>query len=494
VPWLVAGGALALVLVAGTAAGAWAQARPRDPRIEALARSPKLGREIVQQLDRAPTVRALVYFETGNARRTAAHRAGVRRLADALESSGRAGGGLRVLRRYRELGALAIEGDPGSFERLAAHPAVRRIDLDLAGGGQLVQARPLGAIDALRAAIPVDGAGVKVAVLDSGLALTHPDLGGAAIDQACFCSGGGGCCPGGGSERTGAGAAADDHGHGTNVTGIVTGDGGIAPLGAAPDAMIVAVKVLDHLNRFCCLSDILAGLDWVLDQHPDVAAVNMSLGTDQSYAGNCDAASATTLAMADLVAQLRSEGAIVVASTGNQRNANGMQIPACIQDVLSVGAVWDSTLGSQTVFGCTDPAPVADQPTCFSNSSATTDLFAPGAPSTATGLSGTTSTFRGTSQAAALTSGCAALLRQAVPSAAPAALEAALRTSGTWVTVAASGRSYPRLDCLAAFAALAPDVPLFPGRAFEACALGLALLVAAVALRGPRPGAGRRLH
>ena len=56
-----------------------------------------------------------------------------------------------------------------------------------------------------------------------------------------------------------------------------------------------------------------------------------------------------------------------------------MIAPACIAKAVSVGAVWDADVGPQTIFGCTDATTQADQVTCWSNASTTTDVFAPGA-------------------------------------------------------------------------------------------------------------------
>ncbi len=231
----------------------------------------------------------------------------------------------------------------------------------------------------------------------------------------------------------------------------------------------------------------------MLEQHPDTDVVNLSLGTDATYTATCDNADATTLLLADAVNQLRAAGAVVVAATGNQGLSNATQAPACLANVLSIGAVWDAPLGSQTALGCTENT-AADKPTCFSNSSATTDLFAPGAPTTATGIAGGSATFHGTSQATALTSGCAALLREFAPAAPPSALEAALRTSTKQITVPASGRSFPRLDCDRALAALGGAIPALPRAALVVAGglCGLAALAAAWRMRAR--GAARTLH
>jgi subtilisin family serine protease len=112
-----------------------------------------------------------------------------------------------------------------------------------------------------------------------------------------------------------------------------------------------------------------------------------------------------------------------------------------------VGAVWDAPGGAITFLGCSETSRAADQPTCFTNSNATVDLYAPGAFLVASGRNGGTSTFGGTSQATPLTAGCAAAIRGASPSLTPAQVKAMLIASPTQVIDAKNGLSFPRLDC-----------------------------------------------
>src|SRR4029077_1771890 len=141
-------------------------------------------------------------------------------------------------------------------------------------------------------------------------------------------------------------------------------------------------------------------LDWVIDNHPEVRAVNMSLGTDALYAGYCDSATASTMAFASGINTLRARGTLTVVSSGKEASTNGMGAPACVQNAISVGAVYDANVGSVTIFGCTRAPTTADHITCFSNSNSALDLLAPGAVITSDWLRGGLSSFYGTSQAA----------------------------------------------------------------------------------------------
>jgi subtilisin family serine protease len=358
-------------------------------------------------------------------------------------------GEFELLRRFEAINAMSGKITADGLRKLLDHPAVMRVDLDEGGTGSLAQAVPLANIDAIQS-LGLSGSGVTVAVLDSGYDSDHPDLSDDLVGEACFCSGGGGCCPDGSSNQTGAGSAEDDHGHGTNVSGVVTSAGTIAPVGGAPNADVVAVKVLDSSNSFCCTSDVVAGLNWIINNRSDVDIINMSLGTNALFTGDCDNATAFTMAFATAINTLRANGVPVFVSSGNDGSGTQMQAPACVANSIAVGAVWDSDVGAQTVLGCTDATTAADQVTCFSNSSTTTDLFAPGAPTTSTGFTGGTSTFFGTSQASPLAAACAALMLESDPTLTPNDIETALEASPTLVSDVTNGLSFPRLDCLAA--------------------------------------------
>ena len=154
-----------------------------------------------------------------------------------------------------------------------------------------------------------------------------------------------------------------------------------------------------------------------------------------------------------------------------------MPAPACLSSVISVGAVYDADVGSVSRFGCTDSSTAPDQVACWSSSNAFTDLLAPGAPVTSSGLGGGTSTFYGTSQASALAAACAAALLEANPIASPDGLEAALKGSATQLVDPKNALAFPRLDCATALeAVLHQPVPALGG---GGSALAAALLIGA---------------
>ena len=414
------------------------------------AESVVIGPAVVEQLRAAESVRVLIYMEVApsSADDVDALKDRAREAQDSiLEHLG--ADGFTVKRRFETIPALAGDLTATGLRRLGVMPGIVRVDLDEGGMGHLAEAVPLVQADLVQA-LGFDGDGVTVAVLDSGLDTDHDDLGDDLVGEACFCSGGGGCCPGGGSTQVGAGAAEDDHGHGSNVTGVVTSAGVRSSVGVAPNAEIVAVKVLDSNNSFCCSSDVVAALDWVRVNRPDVDIVNMSLGTFALFSGVCDNSTSFTQAFATAINNLRASGVTTFVSSGNNGSGTQMNAPACVANSLAVGAVWDANVGPQTWFGCTDPTTAADKVTCFSNSNSVTDMFAPGAPMTSDWLFNGLSTFFGTSQASPAAAGCAANLLEAYPSLTPAQIEATLEETGVPVQDPTNGLTFPRIDCFAA--------------------------------------------
>lgn len=358
-------------------------------------------------------------------------------------------GSYALRRRFDQVAALSLDISTKAVDTLRTRAEVLRVDLDVGGGAQMLQAAPLAHVSEVRARGLV-GQGVKTVVVDSGARLDHPDLADSIAGQQCFCSSatpGTGCCPNGLDTQSGAGSGADGNGHGTNVAGIITGNGTQSPQGGAPAAATVIVRVLDDQNRFYSSSDIVATLDWIASQHPDAKVVNLSLGTNQLFDATCDDSTAWTMALAQAAAAVAANGTLMTVSSGNQASPTSIAAPACLSNVLAVGAVWDSAMSDQNFLGCTDSGIVADKPTCFTNSNAGVALYAPGAYTTSSGLDGATSSYGGTSQAAPLVASCIADLFQFKPSLTRDRVKAALIASPTRVTDPKNGLSFPRLDC-----------------------------------------------
>ncbi|MFN8441770.1 MAG: S8 family serine peptidase [Caldilineaceae bacterium] len=380
---------------------------------------------------------------------------------DSLSSSN-----FQLSHRYQTLAAFAGEIDSAGIAVLQANPNVASITLDHPGAAHLAQSVPALHADIVSNTYGITGKGITVAVLDSGVDIGHADLQDAIIGQHCFTQAEfitdttGDCQPGFTLESNN---AQDLNGHGTNVSGIVTANGKVAGPGFAPDAKIVAVRVLDRYGRGW-VSDWVAGLDWLSANYntQPIDIVNMSLGTFALYSGNCDSQEPT---MNMAVDNLRAKGVVIFASSGNQASSTNIASPACNSGVIAVGATYDSNVGRQppsggysSFFGpssnCFDVTTSLNTITCFTNSNAQLDLLAPGAPIESTGWGGGTSLYYGTSQASPTAAAIAALMLEKDPSLSPDEIESLLKSSGYPITDTRNSLVFPRIDALTAVNAI----------------------------------------
>lgn len=191
---------------------------------------------------------------------------------------------------------------------------------------------------ATRTTIDVGGAwrathcqGVRIAVLDTGVDLDHPDLAGKLEPGATFVDG--------------TSSADDDQGHGTEIAGVMaaatdnhTGIAGICPAGR-----LIPVKVADaggHTDDDQGDVKVAAGLRWAVDHGADV--INMSLGV------------LPTPAMRDAVDYAHAHDVLVVAAVGNSGDApNPWPAPANLPHVLAVGAT--DRDGNRAAYSSTGP-------------------------------------------------------------------------------------------------------------------------------------------
>lgn len=381
-----------------------------------------------------------------------------------------ASGGI-VVRRYAQVPALVADINTNALTALMSDPTVLYVQVDQEGGAMTTESVPAIRADLVHSNYGLSGDGIRVAVLDSGIDTDHPDLVDDLVAQACFTGGGSAAlssCPPG---NTVTGTSAEDaNGHGTNVTGIITSKGTIAPIGFAPDADIISVRVLNS-GGSGFISDWVAALDWLLANQETLRTdiINMSLGTFVTYAPNCDAEQP---AMASAINLLRDYyGIPTFVSSGNQGEFHTIAAPACITKAIAVGATYDSDLGREpdtgtwrTRFGsgwptCFDATTNLSVITCFTNGGAGIDIVAPGVYITSTGLNGSTSRYAGTSQAAPTAAGVAALMLQARPALSPDAIESIMETTGVAVTDTRNNLTYPRID---AYSAVTSAMTIFP--------------------------------
>jgi subtilisin family serine protease len=270
------------------------------------------------------------------------------------------------------------------------------------------------------------GAGITVAVLDTGVDYGHPALGGGF--------GAGFKVTGGRDFVNKDDDPMDDHGHGTHVAGIVAANSAELT-GVAPDASLIAYKVLNNQGTGWS-SDILAAIEWTVDPNRDgdfsdrVDVANMSLGS----AGHADDA------LSRAVDNAVSAGVVFVVATGNSGGFQSVSSPATADKAISVGAV--DAHGALPSF--TSKGPVAPR------YGIKPDVVAPGVDVRSAKPGGGMLGATGTSMAAPHVAGAAALLRALHPEWTPAEVKSALVTTAVAVSADAMTAGAGRIDAFRA--------------------------------------------
>lgn len=382
------------------------------------------------------------------------HGADIAAAERAVESAG-----LQKLTSFRKIGVVAARGDSAQISSARAEAGVTRVEVQkpirFLGSTSHTATRGLDA----RNSLGLTGEGVSVAVIDSGVDPTHPSFGGRIVrNLKSLCLDG--------STQTNCIVPVPNFldtdttslgGHGTHVTGIAIGGdvqttGGPVIRGAAPGAKGVVIST----GAAILILGADAALNWVLENHrapcgagvpastcPPIKVINNSYGP--SGGGAFDPGSVTVKLQRQLVA----EGVVVVWANGNDGgdgSANLSNPPGVdpTPGVISVASYNDQETGTRdgTVSDFSSRGLAAD-------SSTWPDISAPGEnitsscrlhlPICATGLKpqngpglldlGTFNTISGTSMAAPHIAGIVAQLFQAKPSATPADIERALKST-----------------------------------------------------------------
>ncbi|HPC82773.1 MAG TPA: S8 family serine peptidase [Thermoanaerobaculaceae bacterium] len=381
--------------------------------------------------------------------------------------------GVRVVERFSYLPMVHARVPVAMLEALATDARVASVEPVRVFHTMRQNGKAMLEVPAL-AALGLDGTGVSVAVLDSGVDYRHPELAPGGTDASAktvklWDSIGNDDDP------------MDENGHGTSVAGIIAG----AADGVAPGARIVAVRVMNAQGNSQG-SSITKGLDKVIESvvagNPhNIRAVNLSLGGLHSQywppnPGVCDDLVPSYRQAFDTLTNL---GVVVVAAAGNDGCSTGVAIPACVSNAVAVGAVYNTSRSSGRTFSgltcgggeCTDFPSDAKQITCYSNSGDKLAVWAPSHNTTtptlqpAGGQPGTmTYAFGGTSAAAPYVAGIAALLAQADPAASARAIRHAIASTGEPISDGRNGIVRPLANAPAALQRLGQpcEVPQAP--------------------------------
>ncbi len=342
--------------------------------------------------------------------------------------------GAEVIAEMPNVDVLSAEVPNGAIAELAALPQVISLAPDMAADVNF--ADPLATAAAASAATVadtvnadqaqaagLDGRGIDVAVIDSGVAPVA-GLSGKVVNGPDFSA----------DAAYSNLAGQDGLGHGTHMAGIIAGrDTATGAKGIAPGARIVNVKVSSYDGR-TTVESVIQGLDWVVEQKKskvyNIRVVNLSFGVDgiTDYVGD-------PLSIA--VENAWKAGIVVVVSAGNDgATATSLGSPATDPYVIAVGAsdarstpaTSDDTIAPFSSIGTYDRGP---------------DVVAPGVGVVSLRVPGSvidesypearmsSTLFRGngTSQSAAVVSGVAALMLQANPALTPNEIKARLKKS-----------------------------------------------------------------
>ena len=257
----------------------------------------------------------------------------------------------------------------------------------------------------------ITGAGVTVAIIDTGIDYTQSSLGGGFGAKFKVI--------GGYDFLDNDSDPIDITGHGTAVAGVIAADpytvNGITYQGVAPDAKLVALRVGTESN--ISNDNISRALQWIIDNHSqyNISVVNLSLGFGSYTDPHTEAQ------LSDEFATLKSLGIFVTAASGNSNDQNsgpisqdGIAYPAADPSVFAVGAV-DSN----------------DVITSWTQRGDELDLLAPGLNIVMPQIGGGTVTESGTSFASPYAAGAAALIKQADSTAKAGDIGSILMSSGT---------------------------------------------------------------
>ncbi|MFC7527934.1 S8 family serine peptidase [Actinoplanes sp. GCM10030250] len=214
------------------------------------------------------------------------------------------------------------------------------------------------------------GSGVIVGIPDSGVSI-HPDLRGSVLAGADMVDGGDG------SGHT------DQIGHGTQMAGLIAAHGrnGDGALGIAPSAQLLPIKIFGSADQDV---DLPAGITWAAENGAKVISVSSVAAPSRQLSASLKSA--------------RAHDALVVAAAGNRSEHLFPQLPAAVPEVLAVGAVNRSGAHAR-----------------YSVTGGELDICAPGTEIVTTGLSESYRITDGTSAAAAIVAGAAALVRSEFP-------------------------------------------------------------------------------
>lgn len=344
-------------------------------------------------------------------------------IADMQDLADGAGFHFDLRRRYSALWMFAADADPDALRLLLAHADVEAVMHDFRLHTSLAHVDDLVGASRARARVAYPGAGT-IAHIDTGLNHDHPIFGQCAAQgpghPGCSVLAGANFLPLGPPDATTDSSPAE---HGTLAADIM--------LALAPSARILPIRVFGP-DGTAAVSDLLAAIDWLLQPGAPVVDVAYIGGTTRfAFNGpDCAAQGGHFGRIATVVGRLEARGIVVVAPTGNEGRGLVSAFPACLGNVMAVGATYSDVPQQPPIFDvCQDPQPMVDHILCNSDGHrsgniAVNEINAPAGPVMARIRN---VVVYGTSAAAAAAAAAVAELRAAYPLDTPGRLRERLR-------------------------------------------------------------------
>jgi subtilisin family serine protease len=249
-----------------------------------------------------------------------------------------------------------------------------------------------------------------IAILDTGISLTHPDLN--VYKNVTFVEG--------------TTSGNDDNGHGSHVAGIAAAkNNSIGIVGVAPGARLWAIKVCTASGE-CPISNQIKGIEYAIKHANEIDVLNISIENLNSPALNA------------IIKEAVKAGITVVAAAGNSGKSASQVSPANSPDVLTVSAIGDSdgkcgSNGSDLIVkeGNGTRTVADDSFVYFSNFGPNVEIAAPGIDILSTYTGNGYAVDSGTSMAAPYVAGAAASFKAQFPKDTPSQIKSNLELSGS---------------------------------------------------------------
>nr|WP_319395378.1 S8 family serine peptidase [uncultured Desulfobacter sp.] len=380
---------------------------------------------------------------------------------------------MKMVNRFSFTPAFSATITAEGIEQLEALEDVVAVEPDLIVHAHTTQG--LGVMNSGVVQPAYSGSGVSIAVIDTGIDYTHPALGDGGFPNDKVI--------GGYDFGDGDASPMDSNGHGTSCAGIAAGDPvtsgsyGQYAGGVAPGAKLYALKIVEGGSSEATSSTIISAIEWCIDHQNDngdypIKVINISFGGGE-YTSPCDTDNwGRTTALAATATNALSAGITIFASSGNSGYCDAIASPACVSDIVSVGAVFDADIGG--VGFCVDPSSCADNTESYqgcstgtvawsystradkvvpyTNMSGDLDILAPSHNAATADLDGSYDLdFGGTSAASPYAAGVAAVMQSAVMTThgyflTPAQVKTKMIEAGDAVAYSAAGITTPRVN------------------------------------------------